>query len=138
MGRAREWYESLRGSRGVCGRLAELDAMIEAIGNGNRARHHASVGKTTFIHNPTQNEAIARITRLERLSDKRRLLASELSHATSVARSVRFGRVVEEYYLTPDDTVTWTALASEYDQSTRTLMRWRDDAFSEMEERGLV
>lgn len=137
-GRAREWYESFRGPRGVCGRLAEIDAMIDAISKGNRTRHNSSVGRSPGVHDPTQSEALARITRLETLGDKRRELSSEVAHATTVARMVRFGKVIEEYYLTPEDTVTWVALAAEYDQSTRTLMRWRDDAFSEMEERRLV
>lgn len=138
MGRASEWYESLRGPRGACGRLAEVEATIDAINNGNRPHHHASVGRTTGIHDPTQGEAIARITRLESLDERRRELVVEIAHATVVARKVKFGKVVEEYYLTADDTVTWAALAAEYGQSTRTLMRWRDEAFSEMEDRGLV
>lgn len=138
MGRASDWYETFRGPRGICGRLVEVEATIEAISKGNRPHHHTSVGKSPGIHDPTQSEAIARITRLENLGEKRRELSADISHATAVARSVKCGIVVEEYYLTADDTVTWVALAAEYGQSTRTLMRWRDDAFTEMEERGLV
>lgn len=138
MGRASEWYGSLRGPRGACGRLAEVEATIEALGRGDRVRHGSIVGRTTGVHDPTQGEAMARISRLESLVDERRSLLAEIAHATRTARMVRLGRVVEEYYLTADETVTWTALAAEYGQSARTLMRWRDDAFAEMEERGLV
>ena len=137
---ARDWYEGFRGPHGICGQLAECAVRIELVSSGGRERSGNGVSvRSSDVSDPTQSAALSGMLRAEVLSKRYDELAALIARAGVIARSVHHGQVLDYYYLVDDGArVTWTLLADEYGQTARTLMRWRDEACDEIDDRGLL
>jgi hypothetical protein len=129
IGTARAWLESFRGPHGLCAILEECvreeQAIDECMVQGRSSGVHVRGGTTS---DPTASAALSLIERRRRVSERREGLERQMETVGVVLAQCPHGDVLDNYYLQPDDDITWSALAGEYGVNTRTILRWRDSA----------
>lgn len=128
IGTARAWLGSFRGPNGLCALLEtcvrEEQALDECMTHGGAGGVHVQGGTTS---DPTAAAALSIMERKRSVEERREGLAHRIEIVGVILAQCPHGDVLDNYYLQPDDDVTWSMLAREYGVTTRTMLRWRDD-----------
>ena len=118
------------------GRCSELESLRAQIANGGRDWQPDYV-HTKGISDPTQSAAVAIVCDVPRLTQRANDLEDEIARVARTVRSVEYGDLLDDYYLTADE-VTWSDVAAWHGISLRTVFVRSRAALDALDDRRLL